>query len=432
MKRLVPGMRILDRYVLLKPLGRGGMGEVWVARHEQLRTEVALKLMTGSTSDITLRRRFEREAQIAAALRSQHIARVIDAGTEDDGNPFIAMELLTGEDLQKKLKREGRLSTVELLRLAEQAGKGLRTAHNSGLVHRDLKPANIFISRQDDEDVYKILDFGIVKVLHGKTAQTATGEILGTPHFMSPEHLRDAASVDHRADLWSFSVILYQCLVGERPFQGGIHDVFSLLTQTPIMLPTLPSAVRSDIGLGVDLFFRRAFATNIADRHTSVDDLLAEFIKSLPKISGTEAPVPNSDSDEAPTVAVARRRSDGLQAPQRSDAQPSPIATAATEEPDRHLRVPASTVEQLKPDRPEKGGGEREVEVPPERPQLQYGASILLLVSLLLIALAVYWLVERRMPWDNSEWLRSEDVSRMCAAPRSNQRIHTLGDATEA
>src|SRR5262245_31166251 len=158
-----PGTRIGGKYRLERSLAKGGMGSVWVARHEQLDALVAVKFMDPSLADTTAAvARFEREAKAAAQLSSPHIVRVQDFGV-DDGTPFMVMELLRGEDLATRLDREGRLSLGAASAIVTQACKGLKVAHDAGLVHRDIKPRNVFCALQGEEDVIKIVDFGIAR-----------------------------------------------------------------------------------------------------------------------------------------------------------------------------------------------------------------------------------------------------------------------------
>src|SRR5262249_9660742 len=146
----------------------------------------------------------------------------------EDGTPYIVMELLKGESLSARLSREGRLPIPTAARLVVQISKALRTAHDAGLVHRDLKPGNIFLAIKDEDEVVKVLDFGIAKALGVNDAKTDTesGVILGSVHYMSPEQIRSSRKVDHRSDLWSLGVIVYRMLTGRLPFTGSdVGDV---------------------------------------------------------------------------------------------------------------------------------------------------------------------------------------------------------------
>src|SRR5262249_43204486 len=157
----------------------------------------------------------------AAQLRSPHVVQILDHGVWE-GSPYIAMELLEGEDLARRLHKRRPLSPRETLTIAAQGGRALTKAHAVGPVHRDLKPANIFLVHDDEREIAKVLDFGVAKVNKdaGLDGATQTGTVLGTPFYMSPEQARGSKSVDHRSDLWALAVVVYQCLVGKLPFRG--------------------------------------------------------------------------------------------------------------------------------------------------------------------------------------------------------------------
>ncbi|HMY16497.1 MAG TPA: serine/threonine-protein kinase, partial [Polyangium sp.] len=189
---LVPGTVIAGRYRLERLLASGGMGAVWVARHTSLNTEIAIKFMHGDPTELTVARsRFEREARTASLIRHPNVVTVQDYGIEGQ-MPYMAMELLHGENLDEYLQRKKRLTLVELEPIISQVSRGLRKAHETGIVHRDLKPSNVFISREDDgREIVKILDFGIAKEIDTTLGQhTKTTELMGSPHYMSPEQLR--------------------------------------------------------------------------------------------------------------------------------------------------------------------------------------------------------------------------------------------------
>ncbi len=233
------GDRILAaRYRLIGKLVEGGMGAVWRAEHLTLRTHVAIKLIDQAIADSPeALSRFEREAQAAAELRSTHIVQILDYGV-DDGTPYIAMELLEGESLAALLARSGKLAPDRVARLFSQAARGLSRAHDKGVVHRDLKPDNIFIAREGEDEVVKVLDFGIAKKLDrltpGLGIKTHTGSVLGSPFYMSPEQATGLPSIDHRSDIWSFAVVAYECLTGTRPFERRVHRALAGATSRAI------------------------------------------------------------------------------------------------------------------------------------------------------------------------------------------------------
>src|SRR5262249_53047041 len=213
---------IAGKYRLVRALARGGMGAVWQAHHVQLDIPVAIKFMdAGMTASADARARFEREARSAALIRSPHVVHILDHGV-DGGMHYIVMELLEGENLGDRLQRDRRLTIPEATNIALQVAKALRRAHDAAIIHRDLKPTNVFLAQIDDEEIVKVLDFGIAKALlaEGENEVTKTGMVMGSPSYMSPEQARDPKSVDHRADLWSLGVILFRALTGEMIFQA--------------------------------------------------------------------------------------------------------------------------------------------------------------------------------------------------------------------
>ena len=223
---LEPGVVVGGKYRLERPLGAGGMGAVWVARHTLLDVEIALKVMGPQVADVPeARSRFVREAKAVAQLKSPYIVQVHDFGGIDD-TPYLAMELLSGEDLGSVIAHEHRLSLARTVEIAASIAKALRVAHEARIVHRDLKPTNIFLANVGGEQVVKVLDFGIAKVLAGADAGTTTsGAIIGSPAYMSPEQARGGA-LDERSDLWSLGAVVFEMLTGQQAFGGAtIGDV---------------------------------------------------------------------------------------------------------------------------------------------------------------------------------------------------------------
>lgn len=273
------------------------MGSVWRARHLKLHSEVAVKFMDPSiAASPSARDRFEREARASAKIDYLHIARVHDYGIEDD-LPYIVMELLRGESLEDRLKRQFRLPIGELVPIVAQIGKALRKAHDAGFVHRDLKPPNIFLVKSDDdEEIVKLLDFGIAKETDAAAGgSTRTGEFMGSPHYMSPEQIQDSRAIDHRSDLWALGVILFRAIAGALPFPGDtIGGVISKVLTAPVPSPT--SYLRG-LPEGVDAFFQKALARDRALRFQSAREMAEAFavlagasIATSPGRRGSSAP----------------------------------------------------------------------------------------------------------------------------------------------
>jgi eukaryotic-like serine/threonine-protein kinase len=271
---LEAGSSIAGRYRLERQIARGGMGSVWLATHLQLDAPVAIKLMTTSMEP-SLVARFEREAKACARLNSPHIVKVSDFGVESDA-PFMVMELLTGEDLGVRLKRDGKIPFDRLAVMADQIGRGLGVAHEAGIVHRDLKPANVFLARTGREEVIKLLDFGVARETEQRMVDdlTTSGLVLGSPHHMSPEQAA-GESVDGRSDLWSFGVLLYQALTGARPFAGP--NLTAILLAITSKSPAPPSTLMVGAPAGVDAFFERALHRDRNQRFQTAEEMAAAF-----------------------------------------------------------------------------------------------------------------------------------------------------------
>jgi serine/threonine-protein kinase len=244
------------------------MGTVWIAEHLVLETHVVVKLMTkqvaGHPEGAT---RFAREAAIAAAVKSPHVVQVFDSGVTADGVAYIVMELLEGRDLGADLVTNGRMEPAEVAVVVAQLVKALATAHRVGVVHRDIKPENVFLCDVEPGEIFvKLLDFGTAKDEQRAPYATVTGQLLGTPYYMSPEQLL-GGEIDARADIWSLGVLAFEALTGTRPFEGATVGAITLAihTQSPRMtdvVPGLPPAL--------DQWFARACARDPAERFPTV------------------------------------------------------------------------------------------------------------------------------------------------------------------
>jgi serine/threonine-protein kinase len=230
----------------VKLLGSGASGSVWAARNELIDRDVALKVMRPEVAeDAVSLQRFFNEAKASGRVRSPSIVEILDLGQAEDGSPFLVFELLEGESLDEKLRREGTLQVEPMLEMLHGIARALDMAHSQGIIHRDLKPANIFVMQPkgngSDAQLGKILDFGISKIFdtgHNFTL-TRTGTVVGSPAYMSPEQAAGREDIDGRADIWSLGVVMYEALTGTLPHQAANYNALMvrILTQDcdPVM-----------------------------------------------------------------------------------------------------------------------------------------------------------------------------------------------------
>jgi serine/threonine-protein kinase len=283
------GNILADKYRLEYEIGRGAMGTVWSAMHVTLDQRVAIKIISREHAHSQdLRRRFSTEAKAAAKLRSRYVVGVYDDGETPEGLPYIVMEYLEGECLEDRIARNGTIQTLEAVRIAKHIGRALSRAHARGIVHRDLKPANIFITQSEDDDeagwIAKVLDFGIAKMEEvGEKSATKTGTVLGTPLFMSPEQVRGASAVDHRADLYSLGMVVYNMITGGYAFDGSsFGDLLVSICTEP--LPSMREAAPW-VPESLDKWFQKACARDPQARFAHAD----EMIEALSEAAGTGA-----------------------------------------------------------------------------------------------------------------------------------------------
>jgi serine/threonine protein kinase len=309
----------LDHYRILKQLGQGGMGVVYLAEDTQLGRQVALKVMQPACAAIpSNRERFLREARAAAALTHDHVVTIHQVG-QFHGAPYLAMQFLQGESLDSYLRRKKPLTPGQICRIGREAATGLAAAHVRGLIHRDIKAANLWLEAPKGR--VKILDFGLARI-DSDVNLTGSGQVLGTPAYMSPEQAR-AQPLDGRSDLWSLGVVLYRLCTGQMPFRGD--DVLAVLTAIALENPPRPEEVNPatppDLAalvmqlLAKNRDERPATAGETVDRLRSIERDLAQTVKiaspsdgSLPSGTAITTGPSAAVAASAPAAAVVRRR----------------------------------------------------------------------------------------------------------------------------
>jgi serine/threonine protein kinase len=330
---LAPGTLIAGRYRLERLLGKGGMGQVWAVTHEVTHRSAALKLINGPVHlRADRRRRFLREARAASAVNHPNVVRVHDFFELEDGTPVMIMDLLEGETLGKRLSRDRSITLEDAANVLLPVVSAVGTAHARGIIHRDLKPDNVFLARTEEGvlDV-RVLDFGVAKLVsataHGpddSDALTGTGGVLGTPSYMSPEQGFGEGSVDHRADIWSLGVVLYESLAGSRPIDGAnVGQVLKrlmseVITPIEVLLPELPAEVAALVG--------RMLQRDAADRPLD----LREVHAVLGRFASVKAPEFAAAVNEAPPPLDSSPRSEQRPAQAVIRVSPDPDPTAAT------------------------------------------------------------------------------------------------------
>ena len=271
---VAPGAIVAGKYRLDAVIGEGGMGAVWAATHTGLGQAVAIKFISKEfvTSPEALRR-FDAEAKAAAQLRSRHVVQVFDNGTLEDGTPYIAMELLRGENVFARVHRAGPVPLNEAIEILGQCCRALGRAHAAGIIHRDIKPDNIFLAQTDEDGILvKVVDFGIAKFASNPNdhGSTRTGAVLGTPLYMSPEQARGLKSIDYRTDLYSLGLVAYTMLTGNLAFSSeSFGDLLLQICTAPLPslcanAPWLPAAMET--------WFQRACARDPSARFVSAQE----------------------------------------------------------------------------------------------------------------------------------------------------------------
>ena len=299
-RHTLPGTQLLaGRYFIERRLGRGAMGQVYLAKDENLGTRrVAVKTVRQdllNSEDLQEGEaivRFEREARSAASISHPHVVDVTDFGKTTDGVFYLVMEYVEGETLHRLLRREGTLTVKRAVNLLKQIAEGVEAAHEAGILHRDLKPANIFImqkkSGKSEDGFIKVGDFGLAKIVNQTVTDAASDAtpssrgIIGTPEFMSPEQMQPELGVDVRADVYALGTIAYLMLGGRTPFAG---DLMQLVMQKIMHTPPPLSSLRSDIPADVERAIMLALEREPAKRPANVADWIAELEKASEDVS---------------------------------------------------------------------------------------------------------------------------------------------------
>ncbi|MGK3992649.1 serine/threonine protein kinase [Sorangium sp. So ce1024] len=362
---IIEGQVLAGKYRVERVLGKGGMGMVVAAMHLQLQQRVAMKFLLPGATQETIHR-FLREARAAVRLKSEHVARVTDVDTLEDGTPYMVMEYLEGIDLSQRVRRQGPLPIDEAVTYVLQACEAIAEAHAAGIVHRDLKPANLFLTTAaDGSQMVKVLDFGIVKALADAPgdatgpdgepvmALTRTAAIVGSPLYMAPEQLRSARSVDARADIWSLGVVLFQLLTGRLPFETNeLLELFHMVNQQP---PASPRGYRPDLPEEIEAAILGCLGKAREERFQNVGELaqaIAPFASleaqvAVPRILRTLGlTVPSSPSGRFSMPYTSRPSLPALVASGSSTAPAGPASQVA---PSRPSTPPSSAHASLPP-----------------------------------------------------------------------------------
>jgi eukaryotic-like serine/threonine-protein kinase len=312
-------MMVTPSVKLVRPLGEGGMGSIWVADHLALRTQVVVKFIASDLkSSKEALDRFSREAAAAAQVKSPHVVQTHDYGVTEQNVPYIIMELLEGQDLGVHLE-QGRMRPELVLEVVAQLARALDRAHERGIVHRDIKPGNIFLCDGGSGDVFvKLLDFGIAKGVESPRIDSATktGSMIGSPFYMSPEQILGSKGIDHRSDLWSVGVLVFEALTGTKPFDAETMGGLAIRIHSE-PLP-LPSAIDPNLPQSLDAWFQRACARNVEERFRTARELAEALASALGGQMPKSLEVPRigtggSDvSPGAPTLASGATTEAGL------------------------------------------------------------------------------------------------------------------------
>ena len=305
---LSPQQVLAGKYRLIRRLGEGGMGCVWVAEQLHLDRRVAIKVIGNRVlSEPSARIRFETEARATARVESPHVVQVLDFDYTDEGQPFLVLELLVGETLDQRITREGPLSLADARELLKQTTHALAEAHAADIFHRDIKAENLFIVARDELFV-KLLDFGIALSRERASMPGPSGDPLetspiGTPLYMSPEQTMTIGTIDERSDLYSLGVSMYYALTGQFPFNAETLAVLAFAQQREDF--KMPSRLRPDLGPAFDAFFMRALAFHPEDRFQTAEKLFEAFDRACERASYGDGATSADFASSSPSTRAA-------------------------------------------------------------------------------------------------------------------------------
>jgi serine/threonine protein kinase len=341
------GQLIDGKYRIQSLIGQGGMGAVYEGENVRIGRRVAIKVLHADlTGNLEVVQRFEREAQAAGRIGSDHILEIIDLGQLADGDHFMVMEFLDGEPLGERIRRLERLSPAALVPIAKQLLRGLGAAHKAGIVHRDLKPDNIFILRQKagQPDYVKIIDFGISKFqsLGGDAMKmTRTGTVMGTPYYMSPEQASGSKEADNRSDLYSVGVILYEAITGRVPFEATTFN--QLMFKIVLAEIPGPDTLVPEVDPAFASMVLKAMARDVDRRFQTAEDFI-QALEAWEKTGLTVTVPPAHAPDLVPAGSEARAQQFASAAfgatPPRTAATGGSWATSQTDNPARKSSLP--------------------------------------------------------------------------------------------
>lgn len=329
-RQLGEGSILHETYELLAPLGRGGMGMVWRAKHVRLPRQVAIKVLneTAYESEEVLQR-FRREAEITSSLGHPHIVQVFDFNVLDDGRAYLVMELLQGESLRDRLSR-GPVPLPEALEIAAQVGSALSRAHTAGIVHRDLKPENVFLCANpvpSARPLAKVLDFGISKIQGSLTVVTQDASLLGTPKYMSPEQAKgENTTLDARTDQFALAAIAYEMITGQAAFPGS--NVTSVLLKVLNDDPAPIAQLRADVPPVLETVILRGLAKDRAERFSDVEAFVGALMAPLAADTVEDTLASGSGEARVPPALQAPPASGFLPHPETPTGPTHPVGPA--------------------------------------------------------------------------------------------------------